>query len=46
MRGPVWVQEGGGDIGLQLDDGEPQGGDGQHLGSVDGAVPLEIPGGG
>lgn len=31
-----------GDIGLQLDDGETQGGDGQAPRAVDGAVPLEL----
>jgi len=43
VRGPVGVHEGGGHVVLQLDDGEPQRGDGQHLGAVDGAVPLEVP---
>ena len=37
------MHEGGGDVVLQLDDGEPQRGDGQHLGAVDGTVPLEVP---
>lgn len=46
VRCPVGVQEGGGDVALQLDDGEPQGGDGQHLGAVYRAVPLELAGGG
>lgn len=31
------------DVVLQLDDGESQGGNGQKLGAVDGAVPLELP---
>lgn len=31
-----------GDIGLQLDDGETQGGDSQAPGAIDGAVPLEL----
>jgi hypothetical protein len=43
VRCPVGVHERGGHVVLQLDDGEAQRGDGQHLRAVDGAVPLEIP---
>lgn len=35
-----------GDVGLQLDDGEPQRGDGQAPRPVDGAVPFELGRGG
>lgn len=35
-----------GDVGLQLDDGEAQGGDGQASRTVDRAVPFELRGGG
>ena len=38
------MHEGPGDVALQLDDGETQGGDGQRPRAVDGAVPLELGG--
>ena len=44
MGCPVGVHEGPRDIGLQLDDGEAQGGCRQRPGAMDGAVPLELRG--
>lgn len=46
MRRPVRMHKRTGDVGLQLDDGEAQGGDGQAPRAVDGAVPLELGRGG
>ena len=40
------MHEGPGDIALQLDDGETQGGDSQAPRTIDGTVPLELRGGG
>lgn len=45
MRCPVRVHKWCRDIGLQLDDGETQGGDSQAPRPIDGAVPLELRGG-
>lgn len=39
------MEEGGGDVVLQLDDGEPQRGHGQRLGAMHRAIPLEVAGG-
>lgn len=42
VRGPVRVHEGGRNVVLQLDDGQPQRGDGENLGAVHRAVPFEL----
>ncbi|TNN44859.1 hypothetical protein EYF80_044948 [Liparis tanakae] len=46
LKREVGVHKGPRDVGLQLDDGETQGGDGQAARPVDGAVPLELRRGG
>lgn len=46
VRRPVRMHKWSRDIGLQLDDGETQGGDSQAPRTVDGAVPFELRRGG